>query len=154
MKRFYLYTPQHVKVVVTVDDEDAYRLRSERWKAYKAEDNKLHISRAHNGVQLQLGREILNVTDPNIAVVHCNQDSTDYRRKNLALVPRSAFIVSRSRTVLAHAMKECLNGHKMTPKNAYSYGGRVQCRICMAARAKKNYYRDKAKAEDVAEFMG
>lgn len=90
-KRFYFRLPvTREKVIVTVDDDDAYRLRSEHWLV---RNNKglIELNRFNNGCLLMFGRVLLGVTADGVCVAHKNGDSSDYRKENLVKMTRAEF---------------------------------------------------------------
>lgn len=90
-KKFYFRLPvTKEKIDVIVDDDDAYRLRSELWKA-KNNNGYIEIYKNNEGTLMTLGRELMGVhyAEDFTSVTHKNGNSLDFRKNNLLILSRS-----------------------------------------------------------------
>ncbi len=82
MKRFKLKSKHWGLVIVTVDDDDAYLLRTHVWTC--SGTNTPQVARRIAGVVTPLSHAILNV-GPGEYVSHENGCQLDFRRSNLTI---------------------------------------------------------------------
>lgn len=152
MKKFFLFTPQREKVVITVDDDDAWRLRNQLWKA-KRNQSCIEIYLHRYQCIFALGREILGVADEGVCVIHKNGNSLDFQKGNLEPVSKiehSSKLHLRRRQL---KFNMCGRGHALTADNIYICGGGVVCRTCNIASGKKRYKKRMAAAQFVNETL-
>ena len=139
MKKFRLKRPDtHKDVFVLVDDEDAFRLRSEPWKILARKNNKLALIRTINGEIIYFNRCILGITSRATSVLFKNNNELDFQRNNLVIKHRHEALYMASLmtpTSLSRVLGICINGHQMTEGNYYqdNTGGR-KCKICQAVQ--------------------
>lgn len=134
MKRFSLCSPStKEKVVITVDDCDAYLLRSEVWAYTPGKGCSGGITKSLCGnTRIGLGQQLLGIKDGRLQVAHHkNGDWTDFRRENLIVTTRAEHLdIIRQR----RESGKCLKGHDLTlPGGMYEDGG---CRVCHRHSAK------------------
>ncbi len=146
-KSFYLLLPRtNERVTISVDDADAWRLRSEMWRVKKLK-NGFHVYKKLHGSEEGLGRAILGIKEDDVWASHKNGDSTDYRKANLIRMERSVGLKIQ-RMIMGHDWSTgyCKRGHKMTPENRMSNGDGITCRACATDRKRNDYYAKKAAA--------
>ena len=110
MKRFKLQTGQ----VITVDDRDAYLLRSYVWHGSTSarSPGTLTVRRASAGHrQVLLSHEVLGVPEgAEVYVIHGNGDLADFRRANLVSLDRDGWKAHMSVTTKARRAENALLG--------------------------------------------
>lgn len=152
MKKFFLILPvTKSKIVITVDDQDAYRLRGEPWLIRRAMGS-LQVYRKALGVNLSLAREILGVSDEGLCVIHVNNDATDFRRVNLKIISK-AELLERARDLKKSNTKYgyCVRGHALTPENIMDNGYNGSCKTCHMKARRRSYQKRKRTHEFMAE---
>ncbi len=156
-KKFYLLLPvTKEKIVITVDDGDAYRLRSEAWRIKKNRKGIIEVYKQKHGVSIGFGRELLGIKQDGGSATHKIVDPTDFRRSNLVLMDRKTFIKQIALPALEAGRgwhsDRCKRGHLLTAENIIQNGkcGRI-CGICRregrraTLQAKRWRYRDQVR---------
>jgi hypothetical protein len=145
-KKFYLMLPSRRKVIITVDDDDAWRMRSENWRI-RLNGNVYEVYRSNGGVTMMFGRTIMGIVKDDVCVSHKNNDCTDFRKENLKVFERNNFTYEVLHKLGDHAKGwpsgKCKRGHLMTPDNIMTNGKNPRvCKTCVSER-KKRIYREK-----------
>ena len=139
MKRFKLKIPKSTEVaIITVDDEDAYILRSERWFAKIINKNHIHIYQKKCGVTYHLSHRLLGINGhQDTSVYFKNRDDTDFRKENLvnATAYEYAMMLHKENAPLSQ-YKKCAKGHILTIDN---FTSGMRCKRCAYDRNKIYY---------------
>ena len=161
MKRFKLNVPNSPQAVIIVDDEDAYRLRSELWYARNSSrSGRLDVYRKVGGVVLALAREILGVTDEQHSVVFRDGDPTNFRRANLVVI-ESKFQLALAR-ITGHSLMlgYCDKGHNIRATGevwnkspSLPAGGVWICAACYAEKIKRSTNKRREKRKHNQELI-
>ena len=88
MTRFIIKSKTYGDQTITVDESDAYILRSHAWYARKAPGGQIYFCRRGVGGTVLLHRYLADAKDSDI-VRFSNSNSLDMRRSNLIRQPRS-----------------------------------------------------------------
>lgn len=146
-KRFWLrVSTTKERITITVDDDDAWRLRNQQWLAKKGK-TAFSIYRKNCGTTETLAREVLGlgIQKNGVCVIHKNSDFTDFRKANLLVTERRVELqLARIDSHIGFEAGQCKAGHDLSILGTYSNGkARLICAQCHKDRARSDYRKKK-----------
>lgn len=120
-------------IVITLDECDAYIMRTHLWAVAKTSSGGYYISRWMNTTSIPLSHQIISA-ETHQTVRHKNGDILDFRRENLYVY------TNQDELLKTH----CIHGHALTKDNIQNYSGNrcgYRCRTCARISSAKSIYK-------------